>query len=192
MSDEGGTTVVTGSELEAHHAIRQLMLRYCRGVDRLDADLIASAFHDDALIEVGHAGIDVAGAEWPATAIERNASRSEASMHTVLNQLVEVDGEVARSETYFHRHQVQRRGAGHVLSSHFGRYLDRCERRGGEWRIAHRSVVSDWTTEVAVRLSEPGAGGPVGSRDRSDPSYALFGAPGPTSNDHLVGSDPER
>jgi hypothetical protein len=27
-----------------------------------------------------------------------------------------------------------------------GRYLDRHEQRGGEWRIAHRQAVYDWTT----------------------------------------------
>jgi hypothetical protein len=28
-----------------------------------------------------------------------------------------------------------------------GRYLDRHEKRGSEWRIAHRQTVYDWTIE---------------------------------------------
>lgn len=35
--------------LEDRQAIHEVILRYCRGVDRSDPDLILSAFHDDAI-----------------------------------------------------------------------------------------------------------------------------------------------
>ena len=37
-------------ELAARAAIEDALLTYCRGVDRLDADLVRSAFHDDAVL----------------------------------------------------------------------------------------------------------------------------------------------
>ena len=37
----------------AAEAIRQAALRYCRGVDRLDAELMRSAYHDDATDDHG-------------------------------------------------------------------------------------------------------------------------------------------
>jgi hypothetical protein len=53
----------------------------------------------------------------------------------------------------------------------FGRYLDRFERRDGEWRIAHRKVIFD-----SMR-SRPSQEVPIkpnwirGQRDSSDPIY---------------------
>ena len=51
-----------------------------------------------------------------------------------------------------------------------GRYVDRFERRNGEWRIAVRNVVSEWTTtlESGDLMGEPYA---EGIRDRTDTSY---------------------
>ncbi len=53
-----------------------------------------------------------------------------------------------------------------------GRYIDRFEKRGGQWRIASRVVA----VEKATLL--PADSGPrparVGRRDRQDPSYAAL------------------
>ena len=40
-------------ELWDREQIRQCLVRYCRGVDRFDRDLILSAFHPDCLDEHG-------------------------------------------------------------------------------------------------------------------------------------------
>jgi hypothetical protein len=49
------------------------------------------------------------------------------------------------------------------------------EKRGGEWRIARRKMVVDYTRLDPVMTGDPavpgGSGG--GSRDRNDPSYAM-------------------
>ena len=39
--------------VSARDEIRELLTRYCRGVDRMDAELIASAYHPDAIDEHG-------------------------------------------------------------------------------------------------------------------------------------------
>ena len=53
--------------------------------------------------------------------------------------------------------------------------LDRFERRGGEWRIAERTAVTEWSrVDDAAGRFTPGEGLQMGQRDRSDASYALF------------------
>ena len=56
-----------------------------------------------------------------------------------------------------------------------GRYVDRFERRDGEWRIARRTVVHDWSRQLPTApesLGLPLAGFAQGRRDRTDPVYA--------------------
>ena len=55
------------------------------------------------------------------------------------------------------------------------RYLDRFERREGEWRIAARTAVTEWSRidDVAGRWETP-AGFLSGRRDRGDALYALL------------------
>ena len=58
-----------------------------------------------------------------------------------------------------------------------GRYIDRFEERGGEWRFSSRVVVHDWSS--ATRLDGPNGipipmeGFTQGRRDRSDIVYSL-------------------
>jgi hypothetical protein len=49
------------------------------------------------------------------------------------------------------------------------RYLDRFERRGGEWRIARREVRYEWQRLDPLDPREPDW--TLGSRDRLDPVY---------------------
>ena len=88
----------------------------------------------------------------------------EVTMHGLMNVHMEIEGDVACTETYlFAYHKVRADKANEIFGSrymamfeghgldpdhhHFyfgGRYLDRFERRVGEWRIANRQVVMDW------------------------------------------------
>jgi hypothetical protein len=58
-----------------------------------------------------------------------------------------------------------------------GRYLDRFERRNGEWKIAHRQACYDWNSSVPSTDSwdrlAPGAWS-FGERGEGDKSYANF------------------
>ena len=53
--------------------------------------------------------------------------------------------------------------------------MDRFERREGEWRIAARQIVIDWTRSDAVAGGGGGQspGTQYGRRDRSDPAYTF-------------------
>jgi SnoaL-like domain len=67
------------------HAIVDCMMRYARGVDRLDRELVVSAFHPDAVIDQGmFVGSPVRFADWALSMHER---LHESHQHFVMNHL---------------------------------------------------------------------------------------------------------
>ena len=131
--------------IEDRQAIYDVIVRYCRGVDRSDPDMVAAAFHDDAIDN--HFGVVLPFREAIGTLkAPRNAgapTSKTTSMHNICNVLIEVDGNVARCETYMIVMVRIPRDGGAIDWMHAGRYVDRFERRNGEWRIAYRTVVYD-------------------------------------------------
>ena len=74
----------------AEEAIRQAVLRYCRGVDRLDAELMFSAYHEDATDDHG---VYVGSARGLCDRVVASHRRYDATMHCVLNHAIEVADE---------------------------------------------------------------------------------------------------
>jgi len=125
----------------AREEIRDLLARYCRGVDRMDADLIASAYHPDAIDEHG---ITQFTGETVGAGIVALMQSARFSMHHVTNQLIQLhDDDHAGCETYYVVWQTIPDEGGEQLLHVLGRYVDRLERRDGEWRIAHRASRGD-------------------------------------------------
>jgi hypothetical protein len=153
--------------------IEAVLVRFCRGVDRLDEELIASCFHEDSLDDHGmYRGTGRGFAEY----VMRSASSMLATMHTIANTTIDFDdATVAHSETYVHVvMRMPTREDGHAADHTIhARYLDRFERRdGGPWLIARRLVAYDLTRIDPVgREWALGDGYTVGRRDRDDPSY---------------------
>ena len=58
-----------------------------------------------------------------------------------------------------------------VCARTFRRYIDRFEKRGGEWRIAHRQVVYDWSKIEPIAAEYPNEQFEHGKRSREDASY---------------------
>lgn len=148
--------------------IWECLLRYIRGVDRMDQDLIRSAFWEDASNSHGPVSGTVEDfiGEWhPAQ------STREVSFHMVSNQQLDFDdGNGAHGETYFSA--AIKQTAEDEIELVGGRYVDRYEKRGGEWRIATRVVLLDWQGMAdASGMAARKAKRHVGSRDRNDPSY---------------------
>lgn len=138
---------------EVERTIVRLLHRYAHCVDRRDYDGIAACYWPDATDE--HAtfhGDAVAYVAWLREVLPPIA----VSSHQFTNILVEAVSEhVVTSETYCLNVNVflapepvapTQRHTTALL-----RYLDRFERRGGEWRIAERRVVTDWSREEHVR-----------------------------------------
>ena len=125
--------------------LTRLLLRYAHAVDRRDYDAIARCYWNDARDEHGSfQGDAVAYVAWLREVLPNVA----VSSHQFTNILVDVESPgVATSETYCLNVNVfaGRDGAVDTQTTSLLRYLDRFERRNGEWRIARRCVVTDWS-----------------------------------------------
>jgi len=153
-------------------AIRDVIHLYCRGIDRLDRDLVRRCYHSDGYEEHGsfEGGID-AYLDW----VWEMLAKYERTQHLVCNILIEIKDDRAVAESC-------------ALATHFGldgkpqnnlitgfRYLDRFERRSGEWKILRRIALPDWSRIghsedrwlIPDRLTQ-------GRRDQSDISYSVL------------------
>jgi hypothetical protein len=162
----------TLERLRAKDEITETLLRYARGADRLDPGLQQSAFWPEAVLDYGPM---FHGSAVEFSAFLEAVHRPMAThTHHVSNISIQIDvdtGDTAVSEAYVLVRTRTRDESGlHDMQAH-GRYVDRWERRDGEWRIAGRTYVHslDEVVEVTGEVY-----GPAGSRDgSSDPSYAL-------------------
>jgi ketosteroid isomerase-like protein len=148
-------------------AIWDCVYRYARGLDRHDADVFASAYHEDAIDR--HGAFLGRTSEFVPWGLELLASEWDSHTHFITNNRVEIEGDVAHSECYVLF--VQRRRDAEKIDLGGGRYIDRLERRHGEWRIAARELVLDWTARTDTAAYADVAGYTSGRWDRDDLSY---------------------
>ena len=134
-------------ELHDEMSIRAVLLRYCRGIDRCDAELLRSCYHEDAFDDHGpfKGGRDDLVEYSIAQLRGRTESHGQVTSHLIGNVLIERDGDVARVESYFKASHVEDRADHFRVFEFNGRYVDRFERRNGEWRIGRREVIHDWS-----------------------------------------------
>jgi ketosteroid isomerase-like protein len=121
--------------------IHACLLRYTRGVDRHDRELMLSAYWPDAFDEHGVAeGVAADFVDW---AIGWHGDYQTKHHHAITNHSVELDDDTAHGETYYIFWGENKEGPPQLS---FGRYVDRFEKRDGAWRIAHRVCVNELTT----------------------------------------------
>lgn len=172
VGEPGAELLAKVRELADKDEIHALLIRYCRGVDRCDAELMRSVYHEDARDEHGvFSGVGWEFAEWVPP---RLRERFEVTSHTLPNVRIEVCGDRAIAESTVFAYHVPKGKVGQEYEIFVGRYLDRLERRAGEWKILHRLCVNDFSAVVphAGQMSSH----PVyiaGSRAPDDPSYQL-------------------
>lgn len=152
--------------LLSREEIRDCLHRYARGCDRVDPELIASAFHEDA-IDV-HGAVNGTPAEFLAWWLPQQEAR-ESTQHYLMNMSIDVDGDQAHAETYY-LCIIKLRGKPEA-SVIGGRYVDRFERREVGWRIAVRVVIADWTFEADASGTSALVASSKGRRSKEDPSY---------------------
>lgn len=126
--------------------IEEVVLRYCRGIDRRDFDLVRSCYHSGAQ---DHHGSFEGTVDEFVTWVDGLTSRYRWTTHLVGNVLIDLaDDGVAACETYgvsLHRSDDPRP----FMSVATGfRYVDRFERRDGAWRIADRTAIGEWTIPI--------------------------------------------
>ncbi|HEY5423756.1 MAG TPA: nuclear transport factor 2 family protein [Ilumatobacteraceae bacterium] len=151
-------------------AIRRCLTDYCRGIDRLDADLLRSVYHADSTAVYGtYRG---SGQGFVDYVIPRESGRWQATKHTISNSTIDfVDDDVANAETYVHAELAGADADGTFVVHFGGRYIDRFERRDGEWKIADRVVVHDLDRLERTEPAFPPDKFTNGRFDRDDPSY---------------------
>jgi 3-phenylpropionate/cinnamic acid dioxygenase small subunit len=152
--------------------IRDVVLRYCRAVDRRDYEGVRACYHPDA---TDHHGSYRGGVDGFIDRIRVELPKCERTFHVVANVLVDrVAGESARCESYalaYHRLPPRDdRGPRDRLVAL--RYLDRFERRDGEWRIAERTCLCEWTRTDPVTVGWDF--GPEFARGVPGPDDAIF------------------
>lgn len=164
------TTDAAVLELLERQAIHDVIVRYCRGVDRADAALIQSAYHPDAVDD--HSGHWFEGEAIGAGIVDMTTSM-RVTLHYVTNMAIEFRGaDTARCETYFNSWQTHEHEGVERATAALGRYLDRFERRNGEWKIADRRVITDLVV-LQPQLAQPSIPS-RGRRGPDDPSYEFF------------------
>lgn len=156
----------------AEAAIKDVQMRYCRAVDRMDFDLLESCFHPDATADYGFfkGGID------GFVAMAKESLKAFLSTtHFTGNQVVDVAGDKAWAEHYTlatHRCPKDEHGPLRDFATSV-RYADRFARRNGDWRIAERLLILDWVRIDPVEDYGPGPQVEAGKRDKTDGSYRL-------------------
>jgi hypothetical protein len=157
--------------LKDRQAIADCIARHARGCDRHDLDLIASAYWDDGTDEHGVA-INT-GAQYGAWANRTHAATTEVHTHNVTTHTCEIDGDIAHAESYVIVVLLSTDGRSAQCIS--GRYVDRLERRNGDWRIALRrsTVEVMFGADASVLQSSffKEQGYLKGTRARDDVSY---------------------
>lgn len=166
----------SGPELELATTIRWLRDRqeildcvncYVRGLDRLDAELLRSAFHGDGIDD--HCAFVGGVSEFVPWAIECEAAFA-LTHHTIGSHSCEIDGNTAHAESYVQfmvLHDDRR-----TIGLGAGRYIDRLERRDGTWAITLRRFVLDMThsSTVTAWLGPEWSAAPP-RRDKADLAY---------------------
>jgi len=159
------------SALSDEAAIRQVLARYCRALDRMDKAAAYAVWHDSGTAHYhdiyqgsGHGFVDWV---WEAHAgMERHS-------HQLAQSVIELEGETACSETYVTVTlwtEIDEQGGQQEITGR-GRYLDMWSRRGGRWAIDHREHILDMQT---VQPLQRGYVNAVSQRDRGDPSFKVL------------------
>ena len=189
--------MITDADIEdlvARRDIYAVLTRYSRALDRCDVDLMRSVYWPDGTDS--HGVFDGNAADFADFIVREIQEWFEVTMHGLMNVHMEVAGDHASTETYlFAYHKVRADKADEIFGSRYmrmyagkgldaehhtfyfgGRYLDRFERRGGEWRILHRKVVMDWNdNHPSNEILDEGMFAtlrPLGQRGPGDPVWA--------------------
>ena len=140
-------------------------------MDRLDRELVLSAYHPDAIED--HGAFIAPCKQFIDQVLEFHRSQEILTQHILTNHSCEINGDIAHTETYSRCFSVMPSGP-HRLA--FGRFVDRLEKRNGCWGIVSRVSVPEGATELPVFDDRAGMVElpetlSRRSRDRNDPSY---------------------
>lgn len=161
------------AELLDRQAVADRLVACCRALDRLDWGLLRECYHVDAVYDDG-SGFQGSIVDFIGFIGPRLTAHLNATMHTIANVHVVLDGDRAVAESHvvgWHRRPGPPGPERSFVAR--ARYLDTLQRRDDRvWRIARRTVVWESTGRDAV--ANPDEDDLVrGRRDAEDLSYQL-------------------
>jgi hypothetical protein len=163
--------------------IQDVISRLARAQDRLDRDAIISCYHEDASDDHNvFRGDREEFADW---VIGFLSELFEETTHAVSPAVIDLRGDIAQVNSQCICHHLSRAKIEPLPGESVARtdliigmrYLDKFERRHGEWRIARRICPFDWGYFSAFNGTIYGwheEGMTVGARNSSDPSYEVI------------------
>lgn len=136
--------------------LNRLAYRYAAAVDTLDAAAFVGVFHRDGRLRVYNPGedepfVDYVGPEQLATVTSDMREMYRGTAHQMTNHLVEVDDDTATGTLLCSARHLKKDPTDDAVLVVVIRYVDRYERRDGEWRIVERQIRQLWS-ERALRI----------------------------------------
>jgi len=137
------------SALQARASIGACIARIARGEDRRDANILGACFWPDATCDFGIFG---GGFDEYLAWVVPGSPAIPVTQHILGQSVIDLIGDLALAETYvtaYHRIDTGAEERDTVIG---GRYLDRLEKRGHEWRIAQRTMLYDWYQDIGASV----------------------------------------
>ena len=128
--------------------IEEALINHSRGVDRADAALLGTAYHDDAIVDYG----SFVGAAQDFVSFVTGAHKQGIiSLHRTSNTAIRIIDSQAVSESYATAYVE----VGGVQRLVLGRYLDMHEKRQGVWRLTKRFYTMEGNTNKPTNANRP-------------------------------------
>ena len=156
-------------QMEDRQNILDCIQRESRARDRQDIDQITSCWWQDGVDEHGPIMTNVP--EYAEKANLGHRMNFNMTSHNITNHICDIDGNTANCESYVIGGLFWLDGKTTTIA--FGRYLDRLEKRDGEWRMLIRKCTIEMTADTdATWVYSKNIKGFLKARwDGKDPSY---------------------
>jgi hypothetical protein len=172
----------TEAELQAlldKNAIREVVETYGRAADRRDPNLFQRMFWDEAIDD--HGAYVGTAKEVITHGIEHMEQVCDSVYHSVGSIMIDLEGDFAASanvESYVWAIHILKPTADKArqLDILACRFIDRFEKRNGEWRVANRVMVRDWRHRTDLLEPQDVDAFKRGTRDDTDWIYKIGGA----------------
>jgi hypothetical protein len=160
----------TVAYLKDRQDILDCIQRESRARDRQDVEQIAGCWWEDGVDE--HGAVVTFAPDYPEKANKGHAMNFNLTSHNITNHICDLAGDVANCESYVIGGLNWLDGKSTTIA--IGRYLDRLEKRNGEWRIVVRRCTIEATADCDGTWihSKNVKGFLKGLWSKEDPSYA--------------------